>query len=37
MSRRLTFVQCYKPQSAEIASLLNVFRQVFGALISFYA
>jgi hypothetical protein len=29
--------QCYKPQSAEIASLLNVFRQVFSAVISFYA
>jgi hypothetical protein len=29
--------KCYKPQSAEIASLLNVFRQVFSAVISFYA
>jgi hypothetical protein len=29
--------KCYKPQSAEIASILNVFRQVFSAVISFYA
>ena len=28
---------CYKPQSPEIASLINVFRQVFSALIAFYA
>ncbi len=33
----LTFLKCYKPQSAEIASLLNVFRQVYGGVISFYA
>lgn len=28
---------CYKPQSPEISGLLNVFRQVFSAVISFYA
>ncbi|OAP57700.1 hypothetical protein AYL99_08438 [Fonsecaea erecta] len=28
---------CYKPQSAEISTLLNVFRQSFSCLISFYA
>ncbi|KAI9750737.1 MAG: hypothetical protein M4579_006338, partial [Chaenotheca gracillima] len=28
---------CYKPQSAEISSLLNTFRQVFACFISFYA
>ena len=28
---------CYKPQTPEIASLINVFRQVFSALIAFYA
>lgn len=29
--------QCYKPQSPEISSLLNLFRQIFSAVISFYA
>ena len=28
---------CYKPQTPELASFINVFRQVFSALISFYA
>ena len=28
---------CYKPQTAETASLINVFRQVFSSLIAFYA
>jgi hypothetical protein len=28
---------CYKPQSAEISTLFNTFRQVFSCLISFYA
>ncbi|OAG34968.1 hypothetical protein AYO21_10855 [Fonsecaea monophora] len=28
---------CYKPQSSEISSLLNVFRNVFSMTISFYA
>ena len=28
---------CYKPQSPEISSFLNLFRQVYAALISFYA
>ncbi|KAF9894252.1 hypothetical protein FE257_007754 [Aspergillus nanangensis] len=28
---------CYKPQSAEISTILNVFRQIFSCLISFYA
>ena len=30
-------MQCYKPQSPEISCLLNMFRQIFSALISFYA
>lgn len=30
-------MQCYKPQSAEISTLFNTFRQVFSCLISFYA
>jgi hypothetical protein len=29
--------QCYKPQSSEISTILNVFRQVFSMIISFYA
>jgi hypothetical protein len=33
----LTRPQCYKPQSAEISTLFNTFRQVFSCLISFYA
>jgi len=28
---------CYKPQSAEISTVLNTFRSIFSALISFYA
>jgi hypothetical protein len=28
---------CYKPQSAEVSSVMNTFRQVFSALVSFYA
>jgi hypothetical protein len=32
-----TLLQCYKPQSAEISTLFNTFRQVFSCLISFYA
>jgi len=28
---------CYKPQSAEISTIMNTFRQVFSCLISFYA
>ncbi|KAB5545831.1 major facilitator superfamily domain-containing protein [Coniochaeta sp. 2T2.1] len=28
---------CYKPQSAEISTMFNTFRQVFSCLISFYA
>ncbi|QKX54959.1 uncharacterized protein TRUGW13939_02049 [Talaromyces rugulosus] len=28
---------CYKPQSAEISTILNLFRQIFSCLISFYA
>ena len=28
---------CYKPQSAEISCLLNVFRSIFSMIISFYA
>lgn len=36
--QRLTdSVQCYRPQSPEISSLLNLFRSVFSAFISFYA
>lgn len=30
-------IQCYKPQSAEISCLLNVFRSVWSMIISFYA
>jgi hypothetical protein len=30
-------MQCYKPQSAEISTVLNTFRSIFSALISFYA
>lgn len=29
--------QCYKPQSSEVSSILNVFRCVFSMTISFYA
>ncbi|CZR61883.1 related to HOL1 protein [Phialocephala subalpina] len=28
---------CYKPQSAEVSTILNTFRQVFSSAISFYA
>ncbi|KAL4888669.1 major facilitator superfamily domain-containing protein [Aspergillus ambiguus] len=28
---------CYRPQSAEISTILNIFRQIFSCLISFYA
>ncbi|KAK2599694.1 hypothetical protein N8I77_011427 [Diaporthe amygdali] len=28
---------CYKPQSAEISSILNLFRSIFSAFVSFYA
>ena len=33
----LTSLQCYKPQSSEISSILNVFRNIFSMTISFYA
>ncbi|KAK4869658.1 hypothetical protein LT330_006040 [Penicillium expansum] len=28
---------CYRPQSAEVSTILNIFRQIFSCLISFYA
>jgi len=33
----LTFKQCYKPQSAEISTLLNFGRQTFSFTLGFYA
>lgn len=30
-------IDCYKPQSAEISSIMNVLRQCFSCLVSFYA
>ena len=37
MFERSNMHKCYKPQSAEISTLLNTFRQIFSAVISFYA
>lgn len=37
MKSLLMFQQCYKPQSSEISSILNLFRSIFSMTISFYA
>lgn len=38
LGRTLTwYSQCFKVQSAEVSTILNVFRQAFSCLVSFYA